>query len=291
MKLVVISGRSGSGKSLALKTMEDMGFYCIDNLPADLLPEVLSKISHTYEQVAVGIDARSFGTNFSNFPKIRQTLETNGWDIDVLFFDANEVTLLKRFSETRRRHPLTRDELSLQQALEQERTLLEHVAMSADLIIDTSFLTPNQMKEQLKSRLSQDNPKGLGLLFQSFGFKHGIPTDANFVFDARCLPNPYWDENLRKYSGLDQPVKDFLEEQPRVMEFFWQIKTLLHTWLPRFEKENRSYMTIAIGCTGGQHRSVYMSELLAKHFSESFNTVQIQHRELKITNKVGTAVK
>jgi len=146
------------------------------------------------------------------------------------------------------------------------------------------------MKEQLKSRLNQDNPKGLGLLFQSFGFKHGIPTDANFVFDARCLPNPYWDEKLRKYSGLDQPVKDFLAEQPRVLEFFWKIKTLLHTWLPRFEKENRSYMTIAIGCTGGQHRSVYISELLASHFAESFKTVQIQHREMKISNTVESEV-
>jgi len=290
MKLIVISGRSGSGKTLALKTMEDMGFYCIDNLPSDLLPEVLSKISHDYELVAVGIDARSFGSDLTNFPSVRETLKNSGWDIDVLFFDANDATLLKRFSETRRRHPLTQNDLSLQQALDKERILLEQMAMSADLIVDTSHLTPNQMKEQLKSRLNQDNPKGLGLLFQSFGFKHGIPTDANFVFDARCLPNPYWDEKLRQYSGLDQPVKDFLEEQPRVLEFFWQIKTLLHTWLPRFEKENRSYMTIAIGCTGGQHRSVYISELLAAHFSESFKTVQIQHREMKISNTVESEV-
>ncbi len=286
MKLIVISGRSGSGKSLALNTMEDMGFYCIDNLPAELLPEVLSKISHDYEQVAVGIDARSFGTDLSIFPKIRATLEKSGWNIDVIFFDADEITLLKRFSETRRRHPLTHDDLSLQQALDKERQLLEHVAMSADLIIDTSFLTPNQMKEQLKSRLNQDNATGLGLLFQSFGFKHGIPTDANYVFDARCLPNPYWDETLRKFSGLDRPVKDFLAEQPRVMEFFWQVKTFLHTWLPRFEKENRSYMTIAVGCTGGQHRSVYLSEQLATHFAESFKTVQIHHRELDISQTI-----
>ncbi len=285
MKLIVISGRSGSGKSLALNTMEDMGFYCIDNLPADLLPDVLGKISNDYDEVAVGIDARSFGTDLSTFPQIRNQIETSGWDVDVIFFDADEMTLLKRFSETRRRHPLTHNDISLQDALAKERSLLEHVAMSADLIIDTSCLTPNQMREQLKIRLNHDNPSGLGLLFQSFGFKHGIPTDANYVFDARCLPNPYWDEKLRKYTGLDQPVKDFLNEQPRVMEFFWQIKTLLHTWLPRFEKENRSYMTIAIGCTGGQHRSVYITEQLAAHFAETFTSVQIQHRELEIASK------
>ncbi len=291
MKLIIISGRSGSGKSLALKTMEDQGFYCIDNLPGDLLKSVLKKIKDDYDEVAVGIDARSVGSDLSGFHQVRTEVEAMGWDVDVIFFDADEMTLLKRFSETRRRHPLTHKGLSLQQALDKERGLLEHVAMSADLIIDTSQLTPNQMREQLKSRLANDDPAGLDLLFQSFGFKHGIPTDANYVFDARCLPNPYWDEKLRPYSGLDQPVIEFLQDQPRVMEFFWQVKTMLHTWLPRFEKENRSYMTIAIGCTGGQHRSVYITEQLAAHFSQSFRSVQIQHREIekkKLHAKSGT---
>lgn len=280
MRLIVISGRSGSGKSLALHTMEDQGFYCIDNLPPDLLSTVLQKISSDYNDVAVGIDARNVSSDLSAFHKIRADIAASGWDVDVIFFDADNLTLMKRFSETRRRHPLTHDGLSLQQAIEQERMLLEQVAMDADLIIDTSKLTPNQLKEQLINRMSKDTGVGMDLLFESFGFKHGIPTDANYVFDARCLPNPYWDKALRPYTGLDKPVIDFLNEQPLVLEFIWQIKIFLHTWLPRFEQENRSYMTIAIGCTGGQHRSVYISEQLAIHFRESFKQVKVVHREM-----------
>ncbi len=280
MRLIVISGRSGSGKSLALHTMEDQGFYCIDNLPADLLSSVLKKISHDYDDVAVGIDARSVSSDLSSFHKIRTKIAASGWDIDVIFFDADNLTLMKRFSETRRRHPLTHDGLSLQQAIEKERLLLEQVAMDADLIIDTSKLTPNQLKELLINRLSNDGSVGMDLLFESFGFKHGIPTDANYVFDARCLPNPYWDKKLRPFSGLDEPVINFFSDQPLVLEFIWQIKIFLQTWMPRFEAENRSYMTIAIGCTGGQHRSVYVSEQLAAYFQQSFKQVKVHHREM-----------
>ena len=280
MRLIVISGRSGSGKTLALHTLEDQGFYCIDNLPSDLLHSVLDKISKDYQDVAVGIDARSVSSDLSGFHKIRRQIADSGWIVDVIFLDADNLTLMKRFSETRRRHPLTHDGLSLQQAIEKERTLLEQVAMDADLIIDTSHLTPNKLKQQLINRLKKDGLVGMDLQFESFGFKHGIPTDANFVFDARCLPNPYWDENLKPLSGLDQPVIKFLDEQPLVMEFIWQIKIFLQTWLSRFEKENRSYMTIAIGCTGGQHRSVYVAEHLAKYFQESFQGVKVQHREM-----------
>lgn len=280
MRLIVISGRSGSGKTLALHTMEDQGFYCIDNLPADLLPSVLSKISKDYQDVAVGVDARSVSSDLSGFHKIRKQISDSGWVVDVIFLDADNITLMKRFSETRRRHPLTHNGLSLQQAIEKEKVLLEQVAMDADLIIDTSHLTPNQHKEQLINRLKKDDPLGMDLLFESFGFKHGIPTDANFVFDARCLPNPYWDENLRQLTGLDQPVIDFLDEQTPVIEFIWQVKIFLQTWLPRFEKENRSYMTIAIGCTGGQHRSVYVAEHLANYFNENFQRIKVRHREM-----------
>ncbi len=283
MRLIVISGRSGSGKSLALHTLEDLGFYCIDNLPPDLLSTVLQRISHNYHDIAVGIDARNVDSDLSAFHKIRADIASLGWDVDVIFFDADNLTLMKRFSETRRRHPLTHDGLSLHQAIEKERMLLEQVAMDADLIIDTSKLTPNQLKELLVNRLAGENSIGMDLLFESFGFKHGIPTDANYVFDARCLPNPYWDTALRPCSGLDKPVIDFLNKQPLVLEFIWQIKIFLHTWLTRFEQENRSYMTIAIGCTGGQHRSVYVAEQLATHFRESFQQVKVIHREMTST--------
>ncbi len=280
MKLIIISGRSGSGKSLALRTMEDLGFYCVDNLPSTLFLELLQNIGQQYQDVAVGMDARSINTPLTHFTELVDKITAEGWNVDVLFIDADNATLLKRFSETRRRHPLTHTGISLQEAIDKEQSLLEQVAISADLIMDTSKLTPNQFRNQLNERLLGQVHQGMDLLFESFGYKNGIPTDANYVFDVRCLPNPYWDTDLREFNGLDQPVIDFLNEQTPMMEFIWQTQTFLHTWLPRFEAENRSYMTIAIGCTGGQHRSVYLVEKLAKHFKKTFKKVRIQHREL-----------
>ena len=280
MKLVILSGRSGAGKTVALHALEDQEFYCIDNLPVSMLPELINKLQEKEEAIAISIDARGLPGELSYFGEVYQKLRTyEDMQIEVLYLDADDTTLLKRFSETRRRHPLTQDGISLREAIAKEKDLLEPIALAADLQIDTSRLNVHQLTDLIKSRVLGSSAS-LELMFISFGYKYGIPADADFVFDARCLPNPYWDENLRSYTGRDQPVIEFLGEQSRVQEFFWQIKVFLHTWLPRFETDNRSYLTVAIGCTGGQHRSVYMSEQLARHFEKEHSKVNIRHREL-----------
>ncbi len=280
MKLVILSGRSGAGKTVALHALEDQEFYCIDNLPISMLPELINKLQEKEQAIAISIDARGLPDELSLFGGVYQKLRTyEDMQVEVLYLDADDATLLKRFSETRRRHPLTQDGISLREAIAKEKDLLEPIALTADLQIDTSRLNVHQLTDLIKSRVLGNNAS-LDLMFVSFGYKYGMPADADFVFDARCLPNPYWDENLRSYTGRDQPVIDFLSEQSRVQEFFWQIKVFLHTWLPRFETDNRSYLTVAIGCTGGQHRSVYMSEQLARHFEKEHSKVNIRHREL-----------
>ena len=279
MKLVILSGRSGSGKTIALHALEDQEFFCIDNLPLSMLQEFADKLADKYEQIAVSIDARSVPEDLAEFETIYQQLQDGPHETEVIFLDADDATLLKRFSETRRRHPLTQGGLSLREAIAKETALLESIRLSADLNIDTSTLNVHQLRDLVGSRVNNMDSI-LDLMFISFGYKNGIPSDADFVFDARCLPNPYWDESLRPYSGKDQPVKDFLSDQSRVQEFFWQIKVFLHTWLPRFETDNRSYLTVAIGCTGGQHRSVFMTELLAEYFRTQRSKVTVRHREL-----------
>jgi len=279
MKLVILSGRSGSGKTIALHALEDQEFYCIDNLPLSMMTDLADKLSGQYDQVAVSIDARAVPDDLADFENIYKELQSGPYDTEVIFLDADDATLLKRFSETRRRHPLTQDGLSLREAISKETALLESIRLAADLNIDTSTLNVHQLRDMISSRVN-NMENSLDLMFISFGFKHGIPSDADFVFDARCLPNPYWDEELRPYSGKDKPVQDYLADQSRVQEFFWQIKVFLHTWLPRFETDNRSYLTVAIGCTGGQHRSVYMSELLAEYFRTQHSKVTVRHREL-----------
>lgn len=279
MKLIILSGRSGSGKTVALHSLEDQEFYCIDNLPLSMLPQLVEKLQDHEEFVAVSIDARSLPDELAEFNNIHQQLVDDGIQLEVFFLDADDATLLKRFSETRRKHPLTQDGISLREAIEKEKELLEAIALTSDLNVDTSRLNLHQLRDLIKSRVRGDN-SSLDLMFVSFGYKHGIPPDADFVFDARCLPNPYWDKTLRGYSGRDKPVIEFLQEQSRVQEFFWQIKVFLHTWLPRFETDNRSYMTVAIGCTGGQHRSVFIAEQLASHFDKEHSKVSIRHREL-----------
>ena len=279
MKLVILSGRSGSGKTIALHALEDQEFYCIDNLPLSMMIDLADKLSAQYDQVAVSIDARAVPDDLADFEIIYKQLQTGPYDTEVIYLDADDATLLKRFSETRRRHPLTQDGLSLREAISKETALLERIRLAADLNIDTSTLNVHQLRDMVSSRVN-NMENSLDLMFISFGFKHGIPSDADFVFDARCLPNPYWDEELRPYNGKDKPVQDFLSAQGRVQEFFWQIKVFLHTWLPRFETDNRSYLTVAIGCTGGQHRSVYMSALLADYFRTQHSKVTVRHREL-----------
>jgi len=279
MKLIILSGRSGSGKTVALHALEDQEFYCIDNLPLSMLPQLVEKVRTHEESVAVSIDARALPDELEQFTQIHQQLLEDNILVEVIFLDADDATLLKRFSETRRRHPLTQDGISLREAIVKEKVLLDPITLASDLNVDTSRLNLHQLRDLIKSRVL-GNSTSLDLMFVSFGYKYGIPPDADFVFDARCLPNPYWDESLRSFTGRDQPVIEFLGEQSRVQEFFWQLKVFLHTWLPRFETDNRSYMTVAIGCTGGQHRSVYIAEQLSQHFQKERSKVNIRHREL-----------
>ncbi|MEE4244935.1 MAG: RNase adapter RapZ [Kangiellaceae bacterium] len=280
MKRVILSGRSGSGKTVALRALEDHGFYCVDNIPLSLLPQLMETFEVKHQDLALGVDARSFSQDLEKFSELLESIKTDGDEFQVYFIDADDATLLKRFSETRRRHPLTQSGYSLREAIAKERELLEPVAVTADLLIDTSSMTPYALRDYIRERVLIKHQASMDVMFQSFGFKNGIPTDADYVFDVRCLPNPYWDPNLRDYNGTQDPIVDYLEQQPEVMELFWQLKVFLHTWLPRFEQDNRSYMTIAIGCTGGHHRSVYMAEKLASHFRDERPNVKVTHRDL-----------
>jgi len=282
MKRIFVSGRSGSGKTVALRALEDQGFYCVDNIPIKLIPELLEQTEKQYPELAIGVDARNITATADEFDQIMQFVQTKGNEFQVIFIDANEATLLKRFSETRRRHPLTAEGLSLSEAISEEKKRLEPVARHAQLVIDTTTKTPHELCQTIIKRVIGEKETQLSLLFKSFGFKNGAPTDADFVFDARCLPNPYWELELRPFNGRDKQIISYLEDLPYVQEYFWQLKTFLHTWIPRIEEGNRNYLTVAIGCTGGRHRSVYMVEKLATHFSSVYQDTQIRHRELKI---------
>jgi UPF0042 nucleotide-binding protein len=289
MKLVIVSGRSGSGKSTALNVLEDLGYYCIDNLPVGLLLELVSQSSLNEDQrlglVAVSIDARNLSSGIEKFPDFHRQCVAQNIDVDVLFLDAHNDTLLKRFHSTRRKHPLSNTTRSLKEAIAHERELLDPIAANADLTINTSDLTLYELRDLVKLRVAGRKTQEIALLFQSFGFKHGVPSDADFVFDVRCLPNPYWDPTLRGYTGLEDPVIQFLSEQPESEEMAQDIISFLNKWIPRFQNSNRSYMTIAIGCTGGQHRSVYLCEKIGRYFSTSNDNVQIRHKELPSTTE------
>lgn len=284
MRLVIVSGRSGSGKSTALDVLEDNGFYCIDNLPAGLLPELAERaIIHTelaQPLVAVSIDARNLPSHLSRFPELLDEVRAKHIQCDVLFLDADEETLLKRFSETRRRHPLTSANRSLAEAIRVESDLLGPIADLADLKINTTSLNLYQLRDTLKLRLLNKPDAGTAFLLESFGFKRGMPVDADLVFDVRCLPNPYWKPELREHSGLDQPVIDYLAAQPEVEDMFQDLSGYLLKWLPRFAASNRAYVTVAIGCTGGHHRSVYLTERLGELLQRTLRNVQVRHRDL-----------
>ncbi|MBF7142835.1 MULTISPECIES: RNase adapter RapZ [Pseudomonas] len=284
MRLVIVSGRSGSGKSTALDVLEDNGFYCIDNLPAGLLPELADRALIHNELaeplVAVSIDARNLPSHLSRFPQLLEEVRHKHIQCDVLFLDADEDTLLKRFSETRRRHPLTSADRSLAEAIGVESDLLSPIADLADLKINTTHLNLYQLRDTLKLRLLEKPEAGTAFLLESFGFKRGMPTDADLVFDVRCLPNPYWKPELREHSGLEQPVIDYLAAQPDVEDMFQDISQYLLKWLPRFAASNRAYVTVAIGCTGGHHRSVYLTERLGKLLQGTLRNVQVRHRDL-----------
>lgn len=283
MRLVVVSGRSGSGKSTALHLLEDNGFYCIDNLPAGLLPELAKQASEseqTLPAVAISIDARNLASDLQRFPELLKQVREAGVHCDVLFLAAADDVLIKRFSETRRKHPLTDGERSLAEAIAQELRILEPIIDLATLKIDTSHLNLYQLRDQIKQRLLSRQGSTPSVLIQSFGFKRGVPADADLVFDVRCLPNPYWRPDLRAYSGLDQPVREYLDSQPDVEEMYQDIRQFLKKWLPRYAAGERSYMTIAIGCTGGHHRSVYLTERLVKELGTSTPNLLIRHRDL-----------
>lgn len=285
MKLVVISGVSGSGKSHALNVLEDLDYYCIDNLPVGLLPafaeQAQSSPNETITTAAVGIDARNLSAELHRFPYILEQLKNKGVILEVIFLDADNNILLKRFSETRRKHPLTEEEIPLIEAIKKERELLAPIATRADLFIDTSQTNIYQLRDLIKERLTGSTTQQLSLLFESFGFKHGVASDADFVFDVRCLPNPHWEAALRKFTGLDKPVVNFLQEHDVVNQMFEDINKFIGTWIPKFEYENRSYLTIAIGCTGGQHRSVYLAHKLCETFKSKRSNVHVRHRDLE----------
>ena len=283
MKLVIVSGLSGSGKSVALHTLEDLGYYCIDNLPAGLLTVLALELSQAptpVQNAAVGIDARNLPQALQQFSEILEQLEQRGISSEILFLTCETETLIKRFSETRRRHPLSNSGASLSDAVERERALLEPIAQRADLFIDTSQTNIHQLRDLVLSRVARENKSRLSLLFESFGYKHGIPRDADFVFDARCLPNPHWQPELRPLTGRDSAVAQYLESDPQVTAMHQQLCSFLEQWIPAFEAGNRSYLTIAVGCTGGQHRSVYLIERLARYFQPHYPNVVTRHREL-----------
>ncbi len=277
MQLVIVTGLSGSGKSIVLKALEDSGYYCVDNLPASLLPETARHLTEAGRaRVAVSIDTRS--TALESLPGHITQLQSDGIDVQVLFLESSAETLVKRFSETRRRHPLSSDATTLAESIRMERELLGQLADLGHRI-DTSDLGPNTLRGWVKDFVSLEQG-GLTLLFASFGFKHGIPLDADYVFDVRCLPNPHYDPVLRPLTGRDQPVVAFLEQQESVHAMYDDIRQFVGNWLPCFVRDNRNYLTVAVGCTGGQHRSVYFVERLAAHFRALEQQVLVRHREL-----------
>ncbi|HNQ04118.1 MAG TPA: RNase adapter RapZ [Thiobacillaceae bacterium] len=276
MRLVLISGLSGSGKSVALKAMEDAGFYCIDNLPAPLLPATMEHMRlYGVRDTALSIDSRS-GANLVDLGQELDELRRH-MEVRILFLTARDDTLVRRFSETRRRHPLSFGERSLKECIHEEREMLAALAASAHLI-DTSDLSANALRAQIKDLLALESA-AFTLVFESFGFKHGIPMDADLVFDVRCLPNPHYDPELRPLTGRDRPVIAFLEADPQVREMLTDIRDYVGKWLPAYIRDNRHYFTVGLGCTGGQHRSVYFAETLATHFRQS-RQVLVRHRQL-----------
>ncbi len=284
MKVVIVSGLSGSGKTVALHTLEDAGYYCIDNLPLFMLPELIDSMVNSdpqpYDQIAIAIDARSGVDKADRFDEILGSLDRHPVEVKVMFLNCSTSRLLKRFSETRRKHPLSRDGLPLADAIQQERKLLDDIQTSADLAIDSTDFNVHQLRESIIDRLLSQTSSEMGILIQSFGFKNGVPEDTDFVFDVRCLPNPHWEASLKPLTGRDKAVIKYLEDFTEVEEMYRSIFDFLTLWIPRFEKENRGYMTISIGCTGGQHRSVYLADKLNQALLEVRGNVSIRHREM-----------
>lgn len=283
-RLLIVSGLSGAGKTIALHALEDAGFYCVDNLPVGILPAFASYIEQQelplYRRVAVGIDARNHAAAIAELPACLDALRGGVLRVELIFVDASDDTLLARFSETRRKHPLSAEGVTLTEAIRQERELLDPIILRADLRIDTTRTSVAQFRKSIREMITRRQAETLALQFRSFGFKKGVPSDADFVFDVRCLPNPYWEPGLRELSGRDVAIARFLESSPLVNEMISDIAGFLDTWLSRFEDVNRSYLTVAFGCTGGRHRSVYVAERMARHFAARGKSAALSHRDL-----------
>lgn len=280
MQIIIVSGRSGSGKTIALRVLEDLGFYCVDNLPISLLPTLVHAVIDKFESIAVSIDVRNLPDDEEQLAETLDFLPSK-IKTDILFIDANDDILLRRFGETRRLHPLSQGNVPLNEAISLEYKLLEPLATRATWRIDSSACSVHELSEQVTERVLGRKMNKLILVFMSFGFKHGLPSTLDTVFDARILPNPHWEPELKPYSGLDEPVQRFLGQQPLVTKFVFQVENFISTWLPYFQRSNRSYLTIGIGCTGGQHRSVYIAEQLGEYFRTQHDQVQVKHRELE----------
>jgi UPF0042 nucleotide-binding protein len=285
MRLIIVSGLSGSGKSVALHLLEDIDFYCVDNIPAALLKPF---ISHTirdtddiYPRTAVGLDARNRPNEIETIPALVAELRRIGISCEVLYLHANDEVLLKRYAETRRKHPLVTGEVSLREAIASERRLLEPITLAADLVIDTSHMGVHALRERIRERIDRRRDGRLSLMFESFGYKHGIPGDADFVFDVRSLPNPYWEDSLRHLTGRDPEVIEYLAGQSSVARLLASLTGFLGERIAEFAQANRSYLTVAVGCTGGQHRSVYVADRLAEHFKQSYPQVLTRHDSLQ----------
>ena len=284
MRLIVVSGLSGSGKSVALHMLEDLGFFCIDNIPIKLLEAFVDQTTRTgdatYRRTAVGVDARNRPEDIVQLPALVSGIRDSGVDCEILFLHAERGVLLKRYRETRRKHPLSSETVGLKEAIARESELLEEVASHADLVIDTTRTSVHELRDLIRERVVGRGASPLSLQFQSFGFKNGLPADADVVFDVRCLPNPYWVSSLRGLTGRDDEVAAWLAGQDDVNDMLASITQWLDQWIPKFVASNRSYLTVAIGCTGGQHRSVYLVERLAEHFRDGDAPVLVRHTEL-----------
>lgn len=283
-RLIIVSGLSGAGKTVVLNTLEDLSYYTIDNLPTSLLNTLIEQFSNTEsklaKQIAIGVDARNTQDDLSFLPGLVSSLLDQQISTELIYIEANDDVLTKRFSETRRKHPLSSDSISLVDAINREREIMSVLSEAADLRVDTSHMLLHELRNIVRQRIARREVATLSLQIMSFGYKNGIPKDSDFVFDLRCLPNPYWKKHLRHFSGKDQPIIDFLSKQNSVKQMLKDLGQFLDRWIPQFEAENRSYLSIAFGCTGGHHRSVFVAEHLAAQFRESGKQVIIRHRDI-----------
>ncbi len=284
MNWILISGLSGAGKSIAMRALEDLGFFCVDNLPMTMVPALVEQVRAAgmdrERRVAVVVDARGAGRGLEKFSDVISQLREGGINPQVMFLEAEDNALITRFKETRRRHPLTSKDCTLSEAINRERALLAPLRENADVVIDTTHTHLYQLRDLVRQRLYESAPNGFSVLLQSFGYKNGVPQDADMVFDARCLPNPFWKPELRSLTGHDEAVARYLEDQPEAAKMLASLKSFLDEWIPAFEQDNRAYLNIAIGCTGGQHRSVYLVDKIAEHLSAKREGVIVRHREL-----------